>query len=388
MAIAELTTEGLKIPAGQETLIDLQTIFKTVFGSDFDISINSVGGILISIIAEREAMIFELINSVFFSAYPDHAESMSLDNASSYTAISRFNAQKSRVLQMKLITTSLSPVFIPANTKFKQSTTNVQFQTILDTTIPANSFVVIEVESVETGAFSASVGSIDTIVSIINGLDSVTNLTEALVGRNIETDAELRRRREASLVVSKGGVIDAIINRIQNEVQNITYVSGIENDTNVVVNGLGPHSILITAMGGTDNDIAQKINDTKAGGIGTNGSTSVTIIDANGNNKIIRFNRITSLSIYLIVNVTKDSTYLAGSSTTIKNLLVDYGNTFVNGQDVINWRLLGILEPVLGIIDLEILQGIAPTPTLSNNISVNNNQKATFSIANILVNEI
>lgn len=388
MAIAELTTEGLKLPTGHETLTDLQTIFKTVFGSDFDISINSVGGMFISIIAEREAMIFELINSVFFSAYPDHAESMSLDNASSYTAISRLNAQKSRVLQMKLITTSLSPVFIPAGTKVKQSTTNVQFQTILDCTIPANSFVVVEVESVDTGAFSASVGSIDTIVSIINGLDSVTNLTEALLGRNIETDAELRRRREASLVVSKGGVIDAIINRIKNEVRNITYISGIENDTNAVVNGLDPHSILITAMSGTDNDIAQKINDTKAGGIGTNGTTSVTIIDANGNNKIIRFNRVTSLPIYLIVNVTKDSTYIAGSATTIKNLLVEYGNTFVNGQDVINWRLLGILEPILGIIDLEILQGIAPTPTLSNNISVNNNQKATFSIANILVNEV
>jgi uncharacterized phage protein gp47/JayE len=383
--IGTLTATGIQTPIAQE-IYDAKV--EALQSAGFDTSIQSLTGFLVGLQAEAEAKLYELATASYYSAFTNLASDTSLDNASGNTGVSRLLGKPSRILQAQLTTIGVVSVFIPKGTQVKQSSTGVVWQTIQDVTIPASGSVVTEVDSITDGAFSAAIGTLDTIVNTIAGFDSVTNLGTSLQGRLTETDAELKRRRKLSLVISTGGTLQAIVNRVKNEVDGVTYCSGNQNRTNATVDSLPPHSISITVLGGTDADIGAKLLETVPAGIGTYGTETILVVDEYGNNNTFYFDRITEKPVYLIVNVTDDGSFNTDDITTIKNLLLDYFSLLGNGSDVINWKLIGALEAVNGISDINIKQGFSPTPTLSSNLVIGNNEKATLDIANITVNVI
>ena len=380
-----LLAEGLKLPTAEELTELFQNDFKTAFGNDIDLSVNSFAGVMIGIFVERFTQLYEILNAVYYSPFPDFADNISLDNASSITGISRILGKPSKILQVQLTTTGLTPVTIPAVTQLKQSSTGTIWQTLQDVIIPANSSIITDVESLEDGAFTCPIGSLNTIVNPINGFDSVTNLTASVDGRLTETDSELRRRREINLVTAKGGTVKAVTNALKN-VTGVTFASGTENRTAVVSGGLAPHSYSFTVEGGLDQDIADTIRAVGGDGIETNGSVAVTTLDSEGNAEIIRFNRAFIVDLYLIVNITSDSNYPVDGDNLVKQILVEFGNNYKNGDDVLNWRLIGALDSISGIVDIEILQSLSPTPTSSNNISISNTQRVRILTSNITVN--
>ena len=380
-----LLAEGLKLPTAEELTELFQNDFKTAFGNDIDLSVNSFAGVMIGIFVERFTQLYEILNAVYYSPFPDFADNISLDNASSITGISRILGKPSKILQVQLTTTGLTPVTIPAGTQLKQSSTGTIWQTLQDVIIPANSSIITDVESLEDGAFTCPIGSLNTIVNPINGFDSVTNLTASVDGMLTETDSELRRRREINLVTAKGGTVKAVTNALKN-VTGVTFASGTENRTAVVSGGLAPHSYSFTVEGGLDQDIADTIRAVGGDGIETNGSVAVTTLDSEGNAEIIRFNRAFIVDLYLIVNITSDSNYPVDGDNLVKQILVEFGNNYKNGDDVLNWRLIGALDSISGIVDIEILQSLSPTPTSSNNISISNTQRVRILTSNITVN--
>lgn len=380
-----LLTEGLKLPTAEELTELFQNDFKTAFGNDIDLSVNSFAGVMIGIFVERFTQLYEILNAVYYSPFPDFADNISLDNASSITGISRILGKPSKILQVQLTTTGLTPVTIPAATQLKQSSTGTIWQTLQDVIIPANSSIITQVESLEDGVFTCPIGSLNTIVNPINGFDSVTNLTASVDGRLTETDSELRRRREINLVTAKGGTVKAVTNALLN-VDGVTFASGTENRTAIISGGLAPHSYSFTVEGGLDQDIADTIREVGGDGIETNGSVSITTLDSEGNAEIIRFNRAFIVDLYLIVNITSDSNYPVDGDNLVKQILTEFGNNYKNGDDVLNWRLIGALDSIAGIVDIEILQSLSPTPTSSNNISISNTQRVRILTSNIAVN--
>ena len=100
---------------------------------------------IVSIDAEREALIQEVVQASHLSQYPDSAEGRNLDSARSLTGQKRLKGLPTKVTHVKLATTGVNPVIIPSGSLVKQTSTGIVFQTISEVTIPASSFVLTEV---------------------------------------------------------------------------------------------------------------------------------------------------------------------------------------------------------------------------------------------------
>lgn len=383
-----ITAKGFVRKTADEIRDDIKQKYKQSFGNDFDVSDDSPEGVEIGIWTDLLSNLWELAEGCYFSSFPDYAQDINLENASSITGISKLNQKKSKVLQVQLSTNESSPVIIPVGTILKQSFNNVEWQTTQTVTIPSNGNVITEVESVDYGAFTADIGSIDTIVTIISGLDEVTNLTTSLEGRLQETDAELKLRRAVSLVTSKGGTLAAVINSLKT-LNGVTYANGKENRTNSTnIDGLPPHSISLTVEGGNDLDIANKINEVKGDGIETFGTNAVTVTDEEGNPTIIYFNRATIKDVYIILNLSVNSDYPSNGDITAKALINNLSKTYNNGDDVLKWRIAGVLDAINGINDVEVKLGFAPSPTGTTNLAIAINERARILTSNIVVNHV
>lgn len=385
--MAGLTTTGFEPKTADEIFSEMVTEIKTTFGNDFDLTELSFLGLILGIVSEALSLAWDQLDAIYRSLNPDEAEGLQQDYANALVGVGRLPATKSVVEGVTLTNDTASPCVVVAGSLVRQSSTLVEWETLTEVTIPANDVITVDVRCMLYGAYTASIGSIDTIVNPIAGWDDVNNLASEIIGSEEETDTEYRLRREQSLVIAQGGTCEAVKNRLLNEVDGVTYVSFLENRTDDTdINGLPPHSFEMIVEGGTDQDIADMILLAGGDGIETYGDVTETSNDSNGNPFTVKFSRITQVPIYLIVDLTTDANYPVDGNTQVKNLLVADGSTLERGEDVINWKLDGSFRSVPGITAVpSIKQGTAPTPTLTTNITIASNERATFSVANISI---
>lgn len=109
-----ISATGFNPPQLVDILAQIQATITTTFGNDVDQSATSVFGQLAGIFAEREMLIWEALQDVYNSQYPDTATGTSLDNVGALTAIKRLPAIASTVSAVKLYGTA--GTVIPAST--------------------------------------------------------------------------------------------------------------------------------------------------------------------------------------------------------------------------------------------------------------------------------
>jgi uncharacterized phage protein gp47/JayE len=248
--------------------------------------------------------------------------------------------------------------------------------------------ITVAAQAIDAGAYEATAQSIDTIVTPVSNWDGVVNLADATTGRDRETDAAFRARVALELVIAQGSTLEAIKAQVR-ELDGVTYVAGEENRT-ATVDGDGnlPHSIRITVVGGTDQDIIDAIGTYKAGGIATNGSESGTYTDPEDGAHTIYFDRVTEVNIWLILNLTTTADYPADGDTLAEAAMTDYFETLEHGEDIYNWRLIGALfeADIPGITAVEILQGTSDPPAATTTISIGATQIGAAAADRITVN--
>lgn len=81
------------------------------------------------------------------------------------------------------------------------------------------------------GPVACPVGNLTLIVTPIGGWDTITNQTAGSLGRLIETDAELRIRRQNSIKLLGAGTVEAIRAQLLQNVSGVLSASVIENVT-------------------------------------------------------------------------------------------------------------------------------------------------------------
>lgn len=380
-----LLPTGFNRPRLADLIPEYQAAFRAVFGADIVVDGDSLYGQLIGILAEREAELWELVEAVYHSAYPDTAEGVSLALSGTLTGHTPFKATYSTVT-VTCGTNGTSPVTLPAGRQVRVPSTLATFETTAEVTIPAGGTVDVACRAIETGPIEAPAGTLTEIVTPVAGWDTVTNAADAVVGRYAETDAEFRLRRARELVIARGGTIGAMETRIRNEVAGVTYCAVSENRSSLTVNGLKPHSVHVTVIGGADQAVADKIWETKPAGADTNGSESATVYDSYGKPHVLYWDRVTPVRIYLVVAVDGVVAVRRQVDDQVRDILAAFDDRLDHGQDLLNWQLVASLTAVPGILTVEILQGTAPGPTLSDNIAIAGNEKASIAAADITVN--
>jgi hypothetical protein len=166
--------------------------------------------------------------------------------------------------------------------------------------------VVLPFACIQNGPIPAPVASVNQVYQAIPGWDSITNTEDGVLGRNVESRSEFEARRAASVAANARGILDSIQGAVL-AVPGVVDALVIDNplDTPVVIYGyfrfgetgqlsgfndqpfytgqpalyLGPHSLYVCALGGTDQAVGEAIWTKKAPGCGYNGNTTVIVVD-------------------------------------------------------------------------------------------------------------
>lgn len=247
----------------------------------------------------------------------------------------------------------------------------------------------VNVTATSTGPILANAGTLNTIVTPISGLNGVLNVIDAVVGRDVETDNAYRARRAVTLQVAGAGTVEAIRSRLL-ALLGVTAVIVFENTTNIPdLDGRPPHSFEAIVQGGDTTAIANLLWQIKPAGIATDGSIPIVITDSQGQVHTIRFSRPTDLNIYVHLILTVDTNFPLNGDAAATQAIVTSGNALGIGTEVIVIpKLISSIAGIPGIQDAVLLIGLAPSPTLSDNILVAPNQIAVFDSSRINVTHI
>jgi len=381
------TSTGWKNKTFQEFLTEMRADYETKHGA-INWTENSYFNHDVTVTAKICADFTEVLQGIYNAGVSDNAQDVALENTFSLVNVAKLEPRKSTAT-VTLTNNTASPSTVPISSIVKQSSNNVQWFTLAEVEIPANGTIDVNIESENYGAFSSPIGSIDTRVTTISGWDEVTNASDGQLGRKEETDPEYRSRKETAVVISKGGTKEATRNYILQNVAGVTFCNVEQNRTDNIVDGMKPHSIKVTVVGGLTSDICNAIVKCGGNGIDTNGDITGIGIDDVGNEETIRFYRATEITIYIVVDLTVNGDYDTANNAVIKQLIYDFGQTLTEGQEVKKWELATQINPTIaGIDDVSIKLGTSPAPSGTTNITINSNEKAKILLSNITVNNI
>lgn len=252
------------------------------------------------------------------------------------------------------------------------------------------------VRSIEDGPIAAEVGEITDIVTLVPGWATVSNLQDASLGRLVETDAELRTRYRSGVYSLGAATLPSIQANLEARVLGIESVRVFENDSDVT-DGVGrpPHSIHVVAEGGLDTDIADAIFRYKAAGIDTYGAVVIDVIDSEGIEHEIHFDRPTPIYVWIDATITllpaSEEPFPPDGFTQIANNLLAAGNALGVGNDVIWQRLLKAVHAVPGVAEADLLLATSAGPLgppgayAEANITIQPFQVARFDLSRIEV---
>lgn len=349
------------------------------------------------------------VQDIDFSAVPD-AGDFTLIYAGEETSLIAFNANAAAVQTALNNLPSLSGVTVSGNFTSGFTVTfagadGQQEQPLLivgDNTLEAVSVpvviniaettpgvlpnVTISIIAVTAGAVPGFANSITVIETPISGWLLFNNPNDVELGKEIETDAELRLRREKTLATAGAATEEAIRARVL-EIDEVTDARIFSNRT-LVVDAFGrpPKSFETVVQGGDEQEIADTIWLVAPAGIEIHGDIVKNVVDTQGFNQIVKFSRPTQIPIYLIITVTTDSSFPIDGDTAIKEAVANYGDeNFGIGDDVITTMLFCPIHTVQGILDVTIDIGTAPAPVGDANIPVADDEISFFDTANITV---
>ncbi len=376
-----VTLQGFK----KKRLIDIKAEIEATLKSSLSENVNlipqSVLGQIVGIVAERESIEWEVMEQVYFSFYPQSAAGISLDNLVAINGIQRLKAKQSQGY-VQLV--GVDGTVVTAGSIINTSDTNESFTVDYDTTI--NGVTNTAVTSVKYGEILGLAGTLTNIQTPINGWDSVSNSTDVLLGQTLETDKDLRIRRDRIVGRNSQNTKDSLISQLL-LLTGVINVAVIDNKTDITdSDNVPPHRFLTIVEGGTDSEIGKVVWDNTPQGINSFGAVTVSVLDASNNLQNVFFSRPTLVPIYFIITITTDSSYLVGSDVQIKDDIVAYGNSnFTLSDDVITSKFYTPINQTNGIISIDIKIGKTSSPTSSANIPISSLEVSQYIASNISV---
>jgi len=236
--------------------------------------------------------------------------------------------------------------------------TNTIAITGLVTMVPSKATANTTAESTVFGPIAATSNSVTTIVTAITGVDSTTNVTAYVVGRDTESDEDFRERILVSQQTAGAGTVPAIFDAVAN-VAGVSSVQIIENRTFAVDgDGRPPKSFETIVQGGADAAVAQTIWDTKPAGIETFGNTTESVADSSGDLQDINFTRPTIVNMAYRVTYSKysEESFPASGESTMQTVLVTQTADLGVDVDVIPTRFFGPIYAAVDGIDTLLIE--------------------------------
>lgn len=326
---------GVTLPSTQDIRQDIGEKIQQAFQTSPDEPLLNIepsspmGQVLDLIVSEIEAKNAEII---FLSnmVNPATATGKFLDALAALYGLDR-KISEPTVVNCKL--TGLKGTVIPYGAIAQDSQGNqYRHSNASGAKIADNGTVLTTFTAIEHGPLEVASNAVNKIVTTIAGWDSITNPTAGIIGRDEETDSELRNRMIESYAINATGYVEAIQANLA-ALDGVLDARVLENPTNQTITSYGvqidPHSILISIVGGDDEKIAETIYRRKDAGCGTTGNYEVSFTDPNYYNATYTYNIVRPESQALKIKITFFGTSM---NPTEQNAVIQAVIDDVNGN--------------------------------------------------------
>lgn len=392
-----VTPAGFVIKPQTQIYADVVAKLKAApaWGPNIDYSTNSPIGQMINALLDNPSELWELGANLYANDDPEAAVGVPLDNLSSITGTTRpdetFSVIKNATINVNAGAT------IPAGALASPADRpNVFFSLDADVTnsggspanLPANFTATV------AGPINVAAGQLSVIATPESGWNSVTNPTDAVPGRDVATNQELRALRTTELYTRGSGTVGAI-GAATAAVPGVLSASVLENTGDTADgNGLPPHSFVAIVDDGAipaaaDNDVALAVLDNRAAGIPSEGSQSGTADDVSGDTHTEHFERVTRRDIYIIATLTVNaSSFPSDGLAQVQAQIVARGNGLKVAEDVIALFIRASAFNVAGVIDVPTFTlkiGTAPGPTDTANLPIGTYERSSWDTSHVVV---
>jgi hypothetical protein len=198
-----------------------------------------------------------------------------------------------------------------------------------DGTIGSDGTVVIEFSCSSPGPLACPAGQLNTIYQVIPGWDSITNLSDGVIGQDVESAQDFEFRRFQSVAGNSTGALPAIRGAVL-KLDGVLDAYVVENTSSstVTIGGVSliAKSLYVAVVGGDSDEIANAIWTKKAPGCAYNGNTTVTVYDTSYDvpqpSYVVKFQRPSSMPIIFAVNIVNNVLVPADAAQQIQNAII------------------------------------------------------------------
>lgn len=372
----------MRINTLEENMQEYQDAYEGTFGK-VDIAPSSALGSDLAITAEMKKKSDEFTQYAYAQNSPYEAVKEGLDNLCFLRGIIRKINEHSIVL---LKFTGVEGTEIPKGTAVKNTLTDELFITNEKRSIVNGEFTVFAT-AVNSGRVVCKAGSLTELDQTIEGITSVNNPSDGILGYDKESDTQLRRR--LFNYSNSLNIDDELYIKLSN-LHNVKFVN-IESNPELTTdaNGIPAKKTSIIVLGGDNKAIAKAIYETIPADKNTFGTTLEFIAsEVSSKEYPIYFSRPVAKTTTIEVTITKDSTFNVDDVGVIKeSILAYFEDKFKIADDVL---IDSLYIPVQqNYITKESFKGVKNVSIKLNgsttNMSIAYNEFATLNLEDLTI---
>jgi len=364
---------------------DIETALKLAFGDNIDLQAQSGFGQFVGIMSEALSDQWEQLENVYNSQYPTTASGVGLSNIVKLNGLTRIAEEFSVVIG---VISGIPGTVVEIGSIAKTSDTSAEFATDNEVTIPAGGSINVGLTCTTPGSIYADAGTLTVIGSSVYGWTGITNAADATLGRDEETDAELRDRQDETTLSAGQNNSDSLYGQLLN-LPGVIDAFVLDNKTHITdPNGIPPHSFEAIIQSGAEAEILAVIWNNTVQGINSSGDSSGFITDSQGFLQEVFYTRPTGIEYYVKMNITVNtSLFPVNGAEDIKEDIVEYSiENFGISDDVIYSQLFTPINQTPGIITIDLTIGLSSSPTGTINIPIEISEISEAAITRVEVN--
>jgi len=356
--MAGITEAGFEAKRQADILDELKDALHAEIGPGLNLEADGPMGQALAVLSDRLAEVWTLGQALYEAIDPDSAEGSWLE---ALCAIINVFRQAASYSTGYITCTGTATTVIPAGSIVRVPN-GERFVTTAAATISGATVVAVRAE--DTGPVVVEDPDPGTtslqIVTPVTGWSSAYVATGQSIsgGQDVETDNELRARRQLSLgAVGKG--TDPAIRAAALAVTNVEAALCVSNRTDATVDGQPAHSFQVIVWpnsGITEADLVEAIYNAMPAGVQAYGTTTYTVTDSEGYEQEVGFTYATDIDIDVAVTLTVDDDYPVDGDTQVETAITTYLATLSVGDDVLYHKVYSaVANACAGIVSVDTL---------------------------------
>lgn len=306
---------GIVTQSLSEIRDDLVLKFQSIYGSDINIDQNSPDGQFLNILAQEKKDILDLCVQYYNNLDTERVVGIPQQILYKLNGLTIKAFDYSYVYVNVVATKAVNIQGIPLA---QEKSADATGYTVVDTN--GNRWILVTGTNDSTVSLTAGnnllnfraadLGSVtalpntitvmETIVAGISGVNNPANNYET--GATGELDSEFRLRRNKSVTLPAQGFEDALEAQLLS-LATVSQAKVYSNRTAATANGIPAHTVWVIVEGGADTDIGNLIYYNVPPGIPMKGEEEVTITRPNQSTDTVKFDRPTSVPLYVQMNI-------------------------------------------------------------------------------------